>query len=711
MAAWLHLVFLLVSQQTPATPAHRIDIHIAGPVAVAEVWRTVDPTLRSVGNRQAESTLDLNLPEKASPLDWEILDHGERARMAEQTEGQVSAALAAALKMRRLSLSTAPVEEETDFRIHITPLAEGTRPVLHYRYAMPVGCSDGRLVLRMPENLEENPIPADVTVTIEPQPDGLALAEASLAGKPAEIRPGVRRLVLRGLSPARAAWEVSWRYAKTPAAFPGQVLVAAATLPSQGRRKSQFQTAMVATACLDQPASREGEKRPGVPSSVILAVDRSRSVGQGGLSEERLVGRALIEALPPSVPFNAVLFGETATPLFALPRMPTREALDAFANAADPNQLEKKTDVVGALARALAANHGFPAEPGGQSWIVLITDGSLPPSQTADRMREALAGTPAGGIKLIVLLVRQRGDDPVPGTARAELAHLVAGLGGVVREVPTGSAAETARAVIAAMARGGDWFDLRVGEATLGDELSAGQGAVVSWVKAGRLARRSRVPFSARGIGSSVGREPSTVHLDLPTAWVRSDWLAPLLASDSRTRRAWTVATSSAAFAVLPALPTPKKVADGVVRGRIDETVLRNALALAFIPRARACYVSRRVATASDAFLRGRLRLQLTLERGELHDAVVRQSTLNHPDIEACVRNAAWAVEYPRPEHRDALTIANLNLVFRPHTPEEKRPDASPLDREIELILGPLTFTTDFKSLLEKAPAQPAAKP
>jgi hypothetical protein len=123
------------------------------------------------------------------------------------------------------------------------------------------------------------------------------------------------------------------------------------------------------------------------------------------------------------------------------------------------------------------------------------------------------------------------------------------------------------------------------------------------------------------------------------------------------------------------------------------------------MPRARACYLSRRVATANDAHLRGRVRLQLTIERGELHDAAIRQSTLDHPEIEDCVRNAAWAVEYPRPEHRDAPTVANLNLVFRPRTGEEKRPDASALDREIELVLGPLTFTADFKDLLENPPA------
>jgi hypothetical protein len=182
---------------------------------------------------------------------------------------------------------------------------------------------------------------------------------------------------------------------------------------------------------------------------------------------------------------------------------------------------------------------------------------------------------------------------------------------------------------------------------------------------------------------------------------VKREWLEPLLEGAAGKRRAWSGANGSMAIAVLPATPGAKKTGDDVVRGRMDPTVLRNALALAFMPRARACYLSRRVAKAGDAYLRGRIRLELTIERGELHDAVVHNSTLGNPGIEDCVRSAAWAIEYPRPEHRDAPTTANLNLVFQPHTSEEVPPDASPADREIELILGPLTFPTDFKDLIE----------
>jgi hypothetical protein len=717
MLAWLHLLLFLASQQNPAAPAYKVDIHIAGAVAMVEVWRSVDGAPRTVGNRQVESTVDLNLPEGAALVDWEVLDRGERARLGQQTEGQVSAGLAAALKMRQLSPSTTPVEEGTDLRIHITPLAEGTRPVLHYRFSMPAGCRGGKLVLSIPESLEENPVPAEVTLTIEPHPDGNRLAQATLAGMPAEIRPGTRRLVVRGLAPARAAWDVSWSYQGDLGTFPGQALATLAPVAKQGRDRHRPQVAVVAMACLDRATAtlgvvgKEGPTRPGLPSSVMVLVDRSRSVGQGGVSAERQIALALLDALPPTVPFNAILFGETATPLFPLPRMTTRETLDAFSAAADPNRLEKVTDLVAALARARALASAWSPGSSEPSWIAIVTDGALPVGQTAEKMQQALSGKGDQGTRVLVLLVRQRGDDSVGRAELAEYARLAERFGGTVLEVPPGSAQETARSVVSSMLAGGDWFGLRFDGTKLADVLSAGQGASTVFVADGHLSAQRRLRFSARGTEPKSHREVETVRLAVKPALAKSEWVAPLVAGDSARRRAWAGATSSVALAVLPASPPPKKSGDEIVRGRLDETVLRNALALAFMPRARACYVSRRVATATDAFLQGKVRLELTIERGELHGAVVRQSTLNHPEIESCLCAAAFAVEYPRPEHRDALTVANLNLVFRPHTSQDKRPDASPLDREIELVLGPMTFTTDFKDLLEKTPADKSPKP
>jgi hypothetical protein len=712
MHAWLPLALFFATPPSPETPIHKVAVHIAGPLAMVEVWRTVEASTRTVGDKQLGTFLDLGLPEGAALLDWDVSDRGGTTHLAPQTEVQASASLAAALKLRRLSMPAAmpvpvpvpvPVDDGTDFRVHITPIADGEKAVLHFRYATIVGCRSGQLVLRVPENLEENSVPAEVTVTLLPSPDGLALAEASLASRPADIHPGARPLVMRGTAPARAAWEIVWRYARPNGSVAGQALAAAARVPrvdtSSGRAKTVPQYELAGLLCRD-----DGSTKAELPARVLLLLDRSRSVGPGGVSAERALARGIVEALPPTVPFNAIPFGVAATPVFALARMPTREALEAFASAADPHRLENGTDVTLALARARAMVDANGDDGAGATWVVLITDGALPASQTAEGMVGALTGERARNLKVLVLLVRQQGDDEVPASAIADYARFARKFGGIVRVIPQGNAADAASGVLAGMAKGGDWFDARIENGKLAEVLSPGRGASLAFNDPARLPQGRRVRVSARGFDADVRTET------MP-ALVKREWLEPLLAAVSGKRRAWAGANDSMAIAILPPPIATSRPSDGVVHGRMDPTVLRNSLSLAFMPRARACYLNRKAAKAGDAYLRGRMKLELSIERGELHDAVVRSSTLGNPGIENCVRAAAWAVEYPRPEHRDAPTTANLNLVFQPRTAQESPPDASPLDREIELILGPLTISADFTDLIEskvpdKSPGQ-----
>jgi hypothetical protein len=636
MHACFLLALLFATLQSPAPPLHKVTVHITGPLAMVEVWRTVEANTRTIGNRQQGTFLDMGLPEGAALLDWEVIDRAGSTHLALQTEVQANAGLAAALKMRRLSLPAA-MEEGTAYRVHITPIADGEKAVLHFRYATVVGCRSGQLVLRMPEDLEENPVPADVTVTLAPSPDGLALSEANLFGRPAELRRGAHALIMRGTAPARAAWEIAWRYGRPGGGFAGQVLAAAARVPrldaTRGRPKKVAHYELASLLCRD-----EGLVKPASPARLLLLVDRSRSVGPGGVSAERALARALVEALPPSLPFGAIPFGVEATPVFSLPRMPTREALEAFASASDPNRLENGTDVTQALARARAMLDAGGDDGTGTTWVVVLTDGALPASQNAEGMSKALAGARAHSLKVLVLLVRQLGDDDVPASAVAEYVHFARKFGGLVRVIAQGNPADAASGILADMARGGDLLEVRLDSGKLADVLSPGRGASLVFNDPARLPKDRRVRARARGFDADI-------HVETLPAPVKREWLDPLLETASGKRRAWTGANTNMAIAILP--PPVQTNSDGVVHGRMDPTVLRNALSLAFMPRARACYLSRKVAKAGDAYLRGRIKLELSIERGELHDAVVRSSTLGHPDIENCVRRAAWAVEYP----------------------------------------------------------------
>ena len=690
MLAWLALWVAAASPRGHELPARKVDIRIAGPLAMVEVWRSVEAISRTVENKQQGTFFDLALPPGAAIVDWEIVDGAAETRLMAQSPVQVSAGLAAALKMRRFSLPLAAMDESAGYRIHLTPLIDGEKAILHYRYAALALCASDGLVLSMPESLDVNPIEADVTVVFEHSPDGMTIGEASLAGRPAEM---TKSGLVRGTSPPRA-WELRWNYGPRSRPLDVQLFAAAAKVPgidsSKGRPRKVVGRELAVLACRSGATPvQESSQR------LLFLVDRSRSMGPGGVSAERALAAALVEALPPSVPFSAVAFGAEATPVFRAFRMPTREAVETFSNAIDPNRLENGTDVAAALQRARALMEADASDEAKRTWIVLLTDGALPPAQTAEAMHKALGR--AAFTKVLVLLIRQAGDEDAPPPSISEYTRFAANYGGLVRVIASGSVADAARAVVDAMASGGDLLDVHAGSIKLADVLSPGPGASRTFTSTAGL-DRGRVTLRARGLDREI-------RVDAIPVPVAREWLDALAAVRTDKPLAWSGASAGMAVAVLPPPLVAQKSGDGIVRGRMDPVVLRNALSLAFLPRARACYLSRRVAKAGDATLRGRMKLELTLERGELHEAVVRSSTLGKPDIEDCVRAAAWAVEYPRPEHRDALTTANLNLVFQPHTPEETPPDASAdasaIAREIDLILGPVTFKDDFMDLVE----------
>lgn len=696
MLAWLPLLFVFASPQVAPgrghdfehKPVHKMDVTIAGPVATVEVWRSLATKPDLTAEKRFETILDVDLPDGAEVVDWEVIETGKRTALSSQSRGHVQAGLAAALRLRRLSLSKAPIDAGTDYRIHVTPLADGEEFVLHYRYSAPIGCEAGKLILHMPASPEDDPVAAEVTVTFAPLPDGRTLSEVIVATVPVPLEKGARRMFSRATAPARTAWDIVWDYGKSTANFPAQVLGAVSRGPLVGATPGAAHAPGVVVAV----CRAEAVTKPALPPArVILLLDRSRSVGPGGMSAERALARGIMEVLPPAVRFNAVLFGSQATPIFQVFRMATRESLDGLTTAADPNQLENGTDVVAALGKARALMEAEPDDGAGHTWIVLLTDGALPTRQTAERMRSALAGNRGHRVNPLVLLVRQRGDDDVPQASLSAYAQFARKFGGLVHVVPPGNASDSARAILDAVARGGDWLDVQIDYDKIADVLPPGQGARhVGKAPAGGL-----LHLTGSGLDGDV-------HAVVRPVVAKTMWIAPLFRDASRRAGlAWSGATEGVALAILPVSPPVDQAGgDDIVHGQMDPLVLRNALALSFLPRARACYLARRAATAADTYLHGRVRLELTIERGELHQSVIRNSTLNHAGIENCVRDAAWAVEYPRPEHRDAPTVANLNLVFRPRTPEETRPDASAIDRELEVILGPLTFSGDDKELL-----------
>jgi von Willebrand factor type A domain len=674
--------------------AHRISIRVVGPVALVEVEREVFIGEKRVPAR--DTVVDLDLPEGAALVDWGARLAGRAIKLAATAEAAARADYARTLSSHQLVPTPAPADDAARVRVHLAPLAAAGSVLLRYRYTAPAICADGRFVLRLPVSLEENPTAAQVTVRFDDLPAGARLSEASVAGVPVRISSSGRASVVHGTAPARAAWEVSFSL-RAPAGGAGQLGAARAI----GRGPGTAHAAEIWAVGLCRPQRPSTEQPSG---EAMLLIDRSRSVGASGMSSQRTLVRALLEALPPAQRFNAILFARTATQVFPLPRAATREALAAIEAAVDPSQLENGTDLVAALGRAADwAKGGGLLSRGESRLLVIVSDGALPEDQTAVRLVGALASVgPGVGLRVLVLLVRPAADEPVPADAVERLDKLVARFGGTVRVLAAENLLGVVRSAVADVAQGGDLFNVRT-QGRKARELAGAVAPGTGFAKTSILptGQDSRVELVAERWGA-------TVRASASAARVAAEWLQPLV--DTQSSRFWAASLPEVAVFVEMVVPRSRSAADSVVRGQMDPLVLRNALALAFLPRARACYVSRRVANGIDLALRGRVRLELHLERGELEDAIIRRSSLGRPEIEACVREAAFQIEYPRPSFRDAPTVAAVNLVFRPRTPEEKGPaDASAFDRELDLILGPVTFDPQ-KLLQSEAPESSATE-
>ncbi|HXU82548.1 MAG TPA: VWA domain-containing protein [Polyangia bacterium] len=667
MLTLLPCALLMVANPSPAPPVHRVAISVRGPLALVEVERTL------VGeDARKELVWDVALPDGAAVLDWRVVADKGALRLKGADPTMARADHAADLAARSVAASRDTIDEGTDFRLHLAGLAPGQRALLRYRYSAPLACRRGRFLLRVPGTLEADPVPADVTVSI-----------AATGGQPVELdlagvssRSGTSA---RGRAPARAAWEVSFALRGSRHAEP--ILAAAGRGPSET-------TVALGICRSDDPAPAA------LPERVLLLIDRSRSVGPAGIAMERDLARALMEALPPSVHFNAVLFDRVPHPLFPLARAATAEALAALDDQTGASQLQNGTSLPKALhaAAELARFDGQGRDA--STWLVLITDGAVPEGERAEALLSAVSTLPAARTDALVLLARPSGDEPAAAAAQELLRALPAHLGGVLRTVDPADLRGSVAEIVASARRGGDLFGLAV---AAGARRSEAFSAIPP---GGGQTRVLRVPGG--GAPSVSGHRRGEVFtMPLPAARLSPAALAPQLGS---VAAAW-IGSDGRLAGWVETAAGPPPLLDDVPRGQMDRQVVRNSLSLAYMPRARACYLGRAVHGAADFDLRGRLRLELHLERGEMVEAVVRQSTLKRPEIEACLREAAFGVEIPRPLHRDAPVVAALNLIFQPRTTPVGKQDASPLGKEIDLILGPVSFPSDGRDLLEDPPA------
>jgi hypothetical protein len=570
------------------------------------------------------------------------------------------------MEKRGLTPAREPFDDSTTYRVRAARTAEGGRGALElrYRFALVPSISDGRCRIRFPGSPERTPVPAEVSIAAAGADD------VEIAGVRTALHPG--RATATGRVSTRSGWEISWAtHALAPARAAGPPLGGSLALA----KVSPLQTIVA----VEVDARGRVEVPP--PPNVLLMIDRSRSVGLPGLSAERDLARRLLEALPPATRFDALFFDRATTRLFPMSRPATREAIGALDAEMVPDRLRNGTDLPGALhdAGALLAREASAFGP--RTLLAIITDGALPESVDGPALAKAL-GAPAGvALSVAVWVVRPKNDDRAPARATRALRDLASHHDGIVRALPASAVNDSLAPALSALARGGDVADVRLAaggaQRALADGLAPGEGYadVLTLASIGR-----------DGVEVTGAAHGARVRATLRPQAVNADWLRAL----AEPERAPRLLAADDVVALVE--PGPRHVEPVVDRSFLgtDRTVVRNTLSLAYMPRARACYLNRTAATPALRDLEGRVRLAIELSRGEVTDALVQSSTLHNPTIEACLRDGAFAIEVPR-SAADATVTAVLNMVFRPRSPEKKSAAAGDdLGAQIDLVIEEL---------------------
>lgn len=664
------------SAQTPQ-PSHHVRIELAGVLARVKVERTLLPAQLRAGPGSATAIFDVALPDEALDVNFLLRPWSPKAprrfKSSREARGHDQDAW---LPLEERQAAEAPphaaVKAQADPGARLRLFIEGARDAeaweLQYEYTVPLSCEQGAWTLTMPGAVDLAPLAAAVEVWMKP-PAGVHVQGLSIAGRPTPSRTAKPFAV--GEAPARAAWQV--RLTVLEGGVGASVL---SGVVQTGMGTPRHHTGLCRSRA-DAPATW--------PDAVVLAVDVSRSVGEAGLSLQRRYARAFLTALPAGTRWNAIFFDRRARALFPIFRLPTNESLAALDEALVPSVLQNGTEPVLALdlaaerlrqqqVEALEADAALKT-----AWLVMLTDGSVAERRLA--APEARLPSPAPWATAATVLLRPEGDQRPDAFARATYQRLLQTYGGIFRTADGAGLAEGAASDVADIARGGDWLAWPPLPGQAATAVPPGQGRV--WV--------TSVPSRALKL-TARGRD-ITVH---PRRWrLRTTAkTSKALAMDPGAPREW-VAPAGVRVGLWP---LPRPTAEGASAGELDRSVLKNALALAFLPRARACYLNRSASSSAARDLRGRVRLVLEIERGEVLGASLAESTLEEAGIEACLEEAAYQVIIPRPVGRDAAVQAVLNLVFRPATTAEPAP-ATAFDKDLEILLSPLERTDAARDL------------
>jgi hypothetical protein len=759
----------------PAPPDDRAaqSLHIDVRGAIAEVrvhrklttcdgvsWNSIRASSGAGARSPGECILDLALPAGAALLRVDLAGaaSGAAARTSGAAPGSGQPAETAeqryveAARAAGREPAAAAFDEEVRYRLRIvdtrakpgTLATEERAPPTELDFAYVASLSlEGNLAhLDLPAAPELSP----PETAVELRGDlGVPVARVSIAGEsrlpqPRAAGPGPFVVRSAGRVSTRSAWRVTFtlsasRGPRTGPPLPPPPIWALASMGSRPARGGKTRLALALgrpgteeAAAVELPAPGKpgtSSLSPALPDRVLFVIDRSRSVGYGGLEAERDFALELLRNLPPSTRFDAVFFDRTPRRLFPVARQATRQALGALGEALVPENLANGTELVPAIRFASELLEREAVDFGPRPLLVVLTDGAVgaaaggrDPWTVAAEDADPTARPPQVRLRLPDLLaavvsIRPNDDPSTSPDERQRLQGLAAAAasGGIEAAFHVGDLTQSLGDLLSGLRVGGAVFDVALASgfsaaarSPVARQIVPGAGiALLTEVPGGggsgpRLSLRQRgrrvwlplhpTPVAAVALEalSAQAASPGPAHGPAePRRFLAGPGFValwePVRRADARSDERSDAPPTAAAGPA--ALGPPEGSGDGSgsgsghappgqnvgPRGFMERSVVRDSLSLAYTPRARACYLTRSARTPEDRDLSGRVRIAIDLVRGEVGAARILSSTLARPGIEHCLRESAFALDVPRAYRNDDPVTAVLNLVFRPRTP------------------------------------------
>ncbi len=446
---------------------------------------------------------------------------------------------------------------------------------------------------------------------------------------------------------------------------------------------------------------RLGAGAPPRPDHVVVVLDRSRSTAPDLHRDAIATVSALFDELPAEVTFDALSFARHARPLLGegeFPGVRDRAARDRVAAALDAGAREQGTDLAAALA---LAGRRIAARGAHRPLLLVITDGMLPVGVGPQQIDQALQGglgKRAAATRPELLFVvdepmMQRGgisaDHPIAGVAAALRARI--SLESLAQHGPGGgeSSGELTDALLAAPGVLADLSLELPRRATLDAPPPTGLVAGNFVVVRGRYTGAPPAVTVRGKLGGA--RTAHTLRAAAtpppPAAFVASVAVAPDLAraaSDGFSLPPW-FGRKLQRIAQLGITWAGR--GNGDERGYLDEKIFRTYLGTRVFPRARVCFNK---ALARNQTLGGRVVFELEVGKGEVMHAKVDTAGINEREatFEACLLEAAWALEIPAGRLDDQVYRVRYPVVFNPPAGGRPSMEDDPLGPgTVELLL------------------------